>query len=472
MSPRKFIGGVVLVIAAGASLGAGSWSDFEEAFPAYPCHDGWMACRVDGESITPDMRSDGMGMPTPAHHRVGWHDLEATVSFSPFAGLSRYTGEVPGGAEPPPAPEPVAPAVAEVDHEAEAARRAAAEASAANDAAARQAEEAKAAREAAAERAAAQQAAAEEAAQRASQADAAERSRLEAEAAAAKQAAQEAERQRQAALEEERRRAEEARKAEEERKRLDAERLAAEEAARVAAEQAAADAAAAAAAAAPEPGGETGDGVAAASAAVRPPEVVKDCSDIVKLEPAAMLGRLSEGQVGCLEGELAGSDKMTTKGKISRVLMVNAFAKGDKKEWERLVKRHLDEIDQSDPDLCYKYALHLSKKGPGSAHGVIRWADVALENRTVWTGDTYTSRVNSLYKLRVVAAQKLWQRAESKHAAEVSDETQADVDKYRNTTKVLAREWYEYAKQAGKDTTKALQVCMSAAGTADYCEAQ
>ena len=38
-------------------------------------------------------------------------------------------------------------------------------------------------------------------------------------------------------------------------------------------------------------------------------------------------------------------------------------------------------------------------------------------------------------------------------------------------TKVYSREWYEYAKVAGKDVTKALQLCTSAAGTKDYCEA-
>jgi hypothetical protein len=151
--------------------------------------------------------------------------------------------------------------------------------------------------------------------------------------------------------------------------------------------------------------------------------------------------------------------------------MGNAFSKGDRKTWEQLVKRHLDEIDQSDPDLCYKYALHLARKGPGRASGVIRWANVALENRTVWTGDTYKARVNSLYKMRAAASQMLWQSAEQEHASAPSESTQSKIEKYRNMTKVNAREWYEYAKASGKDPTKALQLCMSAAGTSDYCEA-
>ena len=184
-----------------------------------------------------------------------------------------------------------------------------------------------------------------------------------------------------------------------------------------------------------------------------------------------MLGKLADAQIASCEETLASATKMTDKGKVSRVLMVNAFSKGDKATWEQLVKRHLDEIDQSDPDLCYKYALHLSKKGAGRASGVIRWADVALENRTLWTGDTYTSRVYSLYKLRAIAAQALWQSAEKSLADDPSEEVVDKVEKFRAMTKVMAREWFEYAKVAGKDTTKALQLCMSAAGTKDYCEA-
>ena len=103
--------------------------------------------------------------------------------------------------------------------------------------------------------------------------------------------------------------------------------------------------------------------------------------------------------------------------------------------------------------------------------GFCRWANVALENRTVWTGDTYTSRVYSLYKVRAAASQALWQDAEGEHSKAPSDDSRDKVDKYRNMTKVNAREWYEYARSSGKDASTALQLCISAAGTADYCEA-
>ena len=73
-----------------------------------------------------------------------------------------------------------------------------------------------------------------------------------------------------------------------------------------------------------------------------------------------MLGKLTKGQINCLEERLNKESKQTSKDKISRILMANAYASGDKRTWENLVKRHLDQIDQSDPDLCYKYARHLS----------------------------------------------------------------------------------------------------------------
>jgi len=201
------------------------------------------------------------------------------------------------------------------------------------------------------------------------------------------------------------------------------------------------------------------------------PEIPTDtCENLVALEPAAMLGKLDNGKVACLEQRLATAAKQTDKEKLSLILQANAYASKDVRGWEKLVKRHLDEIDQSNPDLCYKYARHLSKKGPSRAHGVIRWSDVALENRSRWTGDTYKSRVYALYKLKASASQRLWEAASGEHAAAPSDETKKKVDEYRDNTKVYSREWLEYAKVAGKDITVPLQLCTSAAGTKDYCE--
>ena len=195
------------------------------------------------------------------------------------------------------------------------------------------------------------------------------------------------------------------------------------------------------------------------------------CTNLMKLEPPAMMGQLRAGQIQCLESSYSAASSQTDKDRMSRLLMSNAYSKGDKRTWEKLVKRHLDEVDQSDPNICYKYASHLAKKGPGRAQSVIRWSEVALQNRSAWKGSTHVSRVYSLYKLRAVAGKGLWEKAEGDHIASPSDESKKIVEQNRNMTKVYSREWYEYAKVANKDVTQALQLCTSAAGTKDYCEA-
>jgi hypothetical protein len=488
---------------------AGAWGSFEAAFPMFPCQDGWMGCLVSGQHVDSELQKDTMGLMVPADARIGWFDLKATAAFSPFPGLSAYEagGDAVAAAEPgaPPPVEPEDDGLAEADdgRAAEAtlvSERAAADADAAR---ASQMEAARAAKEADARRKQAdldaqrqrqeEEAARKEAtaaierAKSANNAAAAEeRERLKREADVAAARATELERQRKAAdaaaLQEKTAQAAAQKKAAEE-----AERLRQAEAARTAAQQKEAAAIAALKLAEEQKQREADEArrkaeqeAATQAAKVGTPAPAPaaaavadgDCSDTVKLEPTALLGKLTEGVIGCLETRLANAAKPTDKKKISGILMADAWAKSDKDRWETLIKRHLDEIDQSDPDLCYKYALHLSRQGASRASGVIRWANVALENRTVWVGETYTSRVYSLYKVRAAASQSLWQAAEESHAKSPSDESRENVDKYRNMTKVNAREWYEYAKSAGKDAQTALQLCMSAAGTSDYCQAE
>jgi hypothetical protein len=454
-----------------APASAQGWSSFAAAFPQFPCQDGWSGCMVYGQHVDPELRRDQAGRALPADARVGWFDLEATASFSPFVGLSVYPNEaVEVAVADPPAADGGSQEMARLADvaaaDAEAARAARIEAQRQQQ----QAEEArkqadleaqrqraeedqarKAAAEAARKAAAANQVAeAEEQAKLKKEAELAaakaaemERKRLEADKAAEARRLEEEAARRKAAEEEERRKAAEAARQQAE---ADAQRAMEEEQRRKQAEaeqQSASDAAA----------------------------VEGDCADVQALETKALLGQLSEATTSCLETRLANAPKMTDKKRVSSVLMANAWAKGDKDGWESLVKRHLDEIDQSDPDLCYKYALHLSRQGPSRASGVIRWANVALENRMVWIGDTYTSRVYSLYKVRAAASQALWMQAEQEHTGSPNDNTREKVDKYRNLTKVNAREWYEYAKSSGKDANLALQLCMSAAGTSDYCDA-
>jgi hypothetical protein len=199
-------------------------------------------------------------------------------------------------------------------------------------------------------------------------------------------------------------------------------------------------------------------------------EVDNSCDDLVSLEPAALMGQLTSGQRDCLEARIVATSRMTEKDKISRVLIMDAETKGDKATWEKLMKRHLEDIDRSDPDLCFKYAIFLSRKGVGRAQGVIRWADYALENKAKWQGSTFVSRVNSLLKLKAEAANNIWQSAEEAYVQDRSDAKEAETTKYRDLTKVYAREWLDYARASGQDIKNAMALCVSASGNRQYCE--
>ncbi|MBT3218330.1 MAG: hypothetical protein HN348_04510 [Proteobacteria bacterium] len=194
------------------------------------------------------------------------------------------------------------------------------------------------------------------------------------------------------------------------------------------------------------------------------------CHDLFALEARALLGKLSMDQNACLEMRLKTAPTMTEKGKVSRLEMVNAYT-SDRAEWARLVKRHLEEFDSSDPDLSLKYALYLSQKGPSRATEVVFWAERALERRSVWSGDNYKSRVNTLYKLRAAAGQSMWKAASDEYAATHSNVVKERMENHRTNTKVWAREWLEYARATGRDTTTAARLCRSAAAHSEYCPA-
>ncbi|TNE91932.1 MAG: hypothetical protein EP330_03755 [Deltaproteobacteria bacterium] len=243
---------------------------------------------------------------------------------------------------------------------------------------------------------------------------------------------------------------------------------------------------------APSAGGDTsgGDTTAAAPAPSGPIDIVfddeewdeeetmsfleetADCGDLYALEPAAMLGNLSDPQISCLEDKLNVTEVQTFKKRLSLLLIVDAWSSGESERmrWEALVRRHLDEFDRSDPDLCYKFARHLQKRGSEYGEEAVRWADVALENKTRWTGDTYVSRVYSLLKLKSMAAADVWQASEAAFSANPGDESLREArDTRRNEAKTMAREWLDYARESGKDPTRAFDLCVSAAGTEQYC---
>lgn len=197
------------------------------------------------------------------------------------------------------------------------------------------------------------------------------------------------------------------------------------------------------------------------------PDYNADPGQLRALEASATRGALTEPEKVCLEASYAAAKVQTTKDKISRVLLVNAYAYSTK-YWAQLVQRHLDEVDRSDPDIAYLYAFYLFNTDRRNAPEVVRWTEVALERKNIWSGDVYVSRVYGLFKLRALAANALWAEAEDKRT-EGDAAASAEVEALRNDVKVYAREWLDFAKVAGRDTTESAALCLSAATRAIAC---
>lgn len=194
-----------------------------------------------------------------------------------------------------------------------------------------------------------------------------------------------------------------------------------------------------------------------------------DCGDLLKLEPSALMGQLNESQIRCLDDALKVAERQTVKDKINRVLLKDAWAKGDEHRWEAIALRHVTEINRSDPDMCYKLASYLVYRGPERMDEAMKWADTALENRSQWEGEEYVKRVYTLYKYKTMAAEKKWQHLEMEYAAKRSEDLANQALQARNDTKTAAREWLDYARESGRDDTLPKQFCVASAGTAEFC---
>ncbi len=205
---------------------------------------------------------------------------------------------------------------------------------------------------------------------------------------------------------------------------------------------------------------------AAPALAFECPDYNAELDRLKDLESGATKGALVKDEIDCLEKAYAAAEQQTSKNKISRVLLVNAYAYSTK-EWARLMERHLAEVDQSDPDLAYLWAIYKYNNGADvHAEEVVKWTETALERRDVWTGNVYVSRVYGLMKLRTLASNVVWQALEARFAA---GDDSLDVETPRNQVKTYAREWVDFAKVSGRNPAEALELCLSAATQAKAC---
>ncbi len=457
---------ILMICAAGTAM-AQTWQELRGAFPLLPCQDGWAGCLVDGRRIDADMISDSQGFPMPAQQRFAWFDLAPTPAFSPFVGLSSYPqgepgetaqrargrgsdGAAPGRAQPARGNDAIAD-LAESGRPGQAQTRSRGAPSSALEQNARTNTEPRDSPPASPGAGAGdgspqpQEQPEEATVSSVPSAQAQQNAYPVGSPQASKASAQD-----------------EARSLERLMQPVQ------QEPAASGAEQASTATTTEPSPARAEPRQAAGTDAVSMAPTSSSSQVL--CDDLVALEPAALMGQLSVAVRECLESSLASAARQTDKDKMSRVLLMDSEARGDRKTWARLMKRHLEDIDRSDPDLCFKYAIYLSRRGVGRAHGVIRWADYALENKANWTGSTYTSRFYALLKLRAEAANRLWKAAEESYVQNRDDEAETEADRYRGITKDYAREWLDYARASGQDTKNAMALCVSAAGSRQFCE--
>lgn len=178
--------------------------------------------------------------------------------------------------------------------------------------------------------------------------------------------------------------------------------------------------------------------------------------------PIASKGKLTKDQVSCVQASLSKAEFSADRARLSLVLIENSQARQELDDWEWLVARHLESIDDENPGLAYRYALHLFEKGKASYPEALHWAGVALGQRAAWSGELYHQRVTRLYKLRAAVAQALWQQAEEEWTRQASDEAREQVVRRRERTRVYALQWYQYAVETGIDAEVPLRLCTNA----------
>ena len=197
---------------------------------------------------------------------------------------------------------------------------------------------------------------------------------------------------------------------------------------------------------------------------------LEDCKDTIGLEANAMVGKLSEGQIACLESRIRLQRLQTERSHLSGVLIIDAQTKGLMDRWEVLVQRHLERYDRSDPDMTFGYSVHLYRKGEEHHAAALRWADYAMENSQQWEGgQDFVDKATQLYKLRAILSTSLWIQNEKRYRNEKNPENQALSEEAKGIARDYALEWLVYARASGTQTKQAFDMCVSAAGDSSFC---
>ena len=87
------------------------------------------------------------------------------------------------------------------------------------------------------------------------------------------------------------------------------------------------------------------------------------CETPEDLEADAMLGELSKEVIACLEAKLRLERIQSEKSKISLLMINNDMSGKNWESWEFRIRNHLKNIDRSQPDMTFAFAIYLNNKG-------------------------------------------------------------------------------------------------------------
>ncbi len=187
------------------------------------------------------------------------------------------------------------------------------------------------------------------------------------------------------------------------------------------------------------------------------------------MDPIAESGELTDDQTACLGDSLEVVTSDFDRDRISLVLVADAYARDDMELWEERISRHLEEVDDSNPGLALRYAMHLWLAEEPDAEETARWADVALANRAAWTGDVYNGRVYSAYKFRCAAGQSLWREAEVEKSQSPGESAAMAAAEQKGLTRSCAIDWYQFALDTDQERGLPRRLCRLA-GEKQRCE--
>lgn len=200
------------------------------------------------------------------------------------------------------------------------------------------------------------------------------------------------------------------------------------------------------------------------AAATSKPPTLEGCGPLSTLELSASTGSLPGATQDCLSDAMrATSMKMTDRQKVGRIALVNSkslCSTGQQCErYETLQNYYFEELDRSDPEMMSAYARHLLDSGRTSVERNQQarlWATRALERGDTWSGRVRAKRLQQLHEIRAIASTRVYELEPS--------------ERHREVARDDAVEWAEVLRSLNLPASRAMELCVSAAGSTDVCD--